>query len=61
MVSTDTTFLALAMATVKVDRVGLLVVVMKTVVQDSTDGVSRINKIALDGSKKNMNWYSDRN
>ena len=52
MVSTDTTFLALAMAIVKVDRVGLLVVVMKTVVQDSTDGVSRIDKIALDGSEK---------
>ena len=52
MVSTDTTFSASAMAIVNFDRVGLLVVVMKTVVQDSTVGVSRIDKIAFVGSKK---------
>ena len=52
MVSTDTTFCALPMAIVKVDKAGLLVVVMKTLVQEATDGVSRIEKIALDGSEK---------
>ena len=52
MVSTDTTLWASAMAIVNVERVGSLVVVMTTVVQEATDGVSRIDKIALDGSEK---------
>ena len=59
MVSTDTTFWALAMAIVRVDRVGLLVLV-KTVVQDTTDGVSRIYMITLDGSKINIICHSER-
>ena len=53
MVSTDTTFWASAMAIVNVERVGSLVVVMTTIVQEATDGVSRIDKIALDGSEEN--------
>ena len=52
MASTDTTFWAFAMSIVKVDMVGLPAVVMMTVEQDVTDGVSRIDRIALDESKK---------
>ena len=45
------------MAIVRVEKVGLLVVEMKTVEQDATDGVSRIDKIALTGSEHNYSLY----